>query len=80
MPEARIAVSQPIKTQLFEAVADVDVDEPPALELELSELAAEVELSAGFDASPPDLLESPFFAAAGFAEEYRSLYHPPPLN
>ena len=71
MPEARIAVSLPVKAQLFEAVAgvDVDEDEPPALELELSELAAEVELSAGFDASPPDLLESPFFAAAGFAEE-----------
>ena len=36
---------------------------------ELEELAAGVELSEDFDASPPDVASLPLLAVAGFAEE-----------
>lgn len=57
-----------LSNQLLEVVAGVDgaaVLEEEELSLEL---AADVELSAGFDASPPDFAPL-LFAEAGFAEE-----------
>jgi hypothetical protein len=71
MLERRFAAT-PSRNQLFEAPAGADevvvLDELLVLS-ELPELAADVELSDGFDVSLPDLASLLPLADAGFAEE-----------
>lgn len=82
MLEPRSAATQS-GNQLLDVVVVVgEAVVPDELEVlfELPELAAGVELSDDFEGSLPDLASLLPLAEAGFAEEYRSLYHPPPLK
>ena len=71
MLELRFAATQ-AENQLLDVVAVVGeavVPEEPDVLSELPELAADVELSDGFELSPPDFASLLPFADAGFGEE-----------
>lgn len=73
-PEPEAAELAPAEPEPVEPDAPLAAALEPA-ELDDDELSAE---AVDEPPSPPSLLLAP--AAAGFAEEYRSLYQPPPLK